>query len=117
MDLTKKKCVSCEAGTPPLTNGKEDKLIKEVPGWELLRDPSAGSGQAHKIRRQFRFKDFKEAMNFVNKVAEIAEGEGHHPNITIIYNKVTITLFTHAIGGLSENDFILASKINLLVKS
>jgi len=65
----------------------------------------------HKIKKQFKFKDFKEAMVFVNKVAEIAENEGHHPDITINYNRVTIELSTHSIGGLSENDFILAAKI------
>lgn len=116
MDLTKKHCIPCEAGTPPLPDEKEDELIKGVSGWELLRgDPLTGS--VHKIKRQFKFKDFKEAMGFVNKVAEIAENEGHHPNITIIYNRVAITCLTHAIGGLSENDFILAAKIDTILKS
>lgn len=67
-----------------------------------------------KIEKKFKFKDFKEAMSFVNKVAELAETEGHHPDIEISYNKVQIELTTHAIGGLSTNDFIVASKIELL---
>ena len=67
-----------------------------------------------KIRHEFKFKDFKEAMAFINKVAEIAESEGHHPDIHIFYNKVTIELWTHFIGGLHENDFIVASKIELI---
>ena len=108
MDLTKKKCVPCESGDPPLPDGKEDKLIKEVSGWQLLRDGT------HMIRRQFKFKDFVEAMKFINKVADLAENEGHHPDIKIVYNRVNLDLFTHAVGGLSENDFIMAAKIDTL---
>lgn len=109
-DLTKKHCVPCEGGDPPLSNEKEDELFKQVQNWNLL-----GDGE-HKLRRQFKFKNFKEAMNFVNKVANIAEEEGHHPDIYVFYNKVQLDLFTHAVGGLSENDFIIASKVNKLVK-
>lgn len=106
MDLAKKHCVPCEGGMPPLTDEKEDELIKQITGWILLRDGT------HKIHRMFTVKNFKEAIAFVNKVAELAEREGHHPDIKIIYNKVSLDLFTHAVGGLSENDFIMASKIN-----
>ena len=126
MDLTAKHCVPCEGGTPPLPDAEEDKLIKEVPQWILLRNPSDSSGftpsvhpegqvMVHKIRRQFTFKDFMEAIAFVNKVAPIAEAEGHHPDIYIFYNKVQLELYTHAVGGLSENDFIMAAKIDKLV--
>lgn len=108
MDLTQKHCVPCEGGIPPLLDQKEDELIKQIPSWILLRDGT------HKIRCQFKFKNFKEAIAFVNKVAEIAESEGHHPDIYIFYNKVQLDLFTHAVGGLSENDFIMAAKINNL---
>lgn len=107
-DLTKKHCVVCEGGMPPLPNEKEDELIKQTPDWLLLRD------KAHRIRRVFTFKDFKKAMEFVNKAADLAENEGHHPDIKIVYNKVQLDLFTHAVGGLSENDFIVASKIDKL---
>lgn len=110
MNLTQKHCVPCEGGIPPLLDETEDQLIKEVPQWLLIRDGT------HKITRQFKFKDFKEAMTFVNKVAELAESEDHHPNIKIIYNKVQLELFTHAVGGLSENDFIMAAKISLLTQ-
>ncbi len=123
MDLTKKHCVPCEGGTLPLPDEKEDELIKsirqaqypeftegQVPSWILTRDGT------HKITRQFKFEDFKKAMAFVNKVAELAESEGHHPDIKIVYNKVSLDLFTHAVGGLSENDFIMAAKINALLK-
>ena len=107
INLAQKKCVPCEGGTPPLKREEAERLLPQVPGWEL-------SANAGKISRLFIFKDFKEAMRFVNKTAEIAETEGHHPSIEIVWNKVTLTLWTHAISGLSENDFILAAKTNTL---
>jgi len=107
-DLTKKHCVPCEGGAPPLPSDKEDELIKQVSDWMLVRDGT------HKITKQFKFEDFKKAMEFVNEVAELAESEGHHPDIKIVYSKVQLDLFTHAVGGLSENDFIMAAKINKL---
>ncbi len=106
MDLTKKHCVPCEEGGNPLPEEKENELIKEVPGWTLIRDGT------NKITRLFKFKNFKESLAFVNKVGELAEEEGHHPDIKIVWNKVQLDLFTHAVGGLHENDFVMASKIN-----
>lgn len=114
MDLTQKHCVPCEGGTPPLSENEEDRLLKETPGWVFLRD-SVNLGQVHKLRRQFVFKNFLEAIEFVNKVASVAQEEDHHPDIYIFYNKVQLDLFTHAVGGLSENDFIMAAKINNLL--
>lgn len=108
-DLTKKHCIPCESGDPQLPDSKEDELKVQVPDWLLLRDDE------HRLRRQFKFKDFMEAIDFVNNVAKIADKEGHHPDIYIFYNKVQLDLFTHAVGGLSENDFIMASKIDKLV--
>src|SRR3989338_400994 len=108
MDLSQKKCVPCEGGMPPFSNEKEDELIQQVPGWLLLRETE------HKLRRQFTFKTFKDAMEFVNKVADVADRERHHPDIYVFYNKVQLDLFTHAVGGLSENDFIMARKTDLL---
>jgi 4a-hydroxytetrahydrobiopterin dehydratase len=119
-DLAAKHCVPCEGGDPPLTTEQENEILKQVQndknGWFLILDGahSAGSGQEHKLRKVFTFKDFKGAMTFVNKIADIAESEGHHPDIYIFYNKVRIELYTHAVGGLSENDFIMASKIDAL---
>ena len=119
MDLTKKHCVPCEGGMPPLPEEKENEMLKLI-----QHDPSASSGQAgwilvrdgtHKITKQFKFKDFKKAMGFVNKIADLAESEGHHPDIKIVYNKVSLDLFTHVVGGLSENDFIMAAKINKIL--
>lgn len=108
MDLNHKHCVSCERGSPPLSTKEEDEIIKEIPNWQLSRL------NIHKLNRQFKFKNFREAMEFVNKTAEIANGENHHPDIHIFYNKVSLDLFTHAVAGLSENDFILAAKINAI---
>src|SRR5687767_5186750 len=110
MDLSQKHCVPCEGGMPPLSNEEEDEMLNQVQhgkdDWLLLRNSE------HKLRRQFKFKNFREAMEFVNKVADIAEKEKHHPDIYVFYNKVQLDLFTHAVGGLSENDFIMAAKIN-----
>jgi 4a-hydroxytetrahydrobiopterin dehydratase len=103
MKLQEQKCVPCHGGMPPLS--REDAIVmhEEIPEW-TLRDNA--------VERTFTFKDFREAMKFVNKVAETAEQEGHHPDIHIYYSKVRIELTTHKIKGLSENDFILAAKIN-----
>ena len=91
----------------PLTKEQFEKHLPEVPDWAVIEDK--------KIEKDFKFKDFKEAMTFVNKVGAIAEEENHHPDINLHnWNKVKITLSTHAIKGLSDNDFILAAKIDLL---
>jgi len=106
MNLTQKKCVPCEGGTLPLAQEKVEEDMKEVQGWEV---------QDNKIiEKIFSFKTFREAIDFVNEVATIAEQEQHHPDIYIRYRKVTLKLSTHAIKGLSENDFIMASKIDLM---
>lgn len=104
IDLASKKCVACEGGVPPLSREEAEGLRAQTPGWRMAED-------ARSISRDLKFKDFKEAMGFVSRVADLAESEGHHPDIHISYNKVRLDLSTHAIGGLSENDFILAAKI------
>lgn len=105
MDLTSKQCVPCKEGTPPLQIDKIKNYLKEVPDWFLVGD---------KIIKEYRFKDFRVAMKFVNQIADLAEKEGHHPDINIVYNRVKLSLFTHVAKGLTENDFILAAKINKL---
>lgn len=110
MDLTKKHCLPCEDGAPPMLKDDENKYIKSLPSWILIREGK------HKIKKLFRFKNFKDAMKFVNRVAGIAETEGHHPNIKIVYNKAELELFTHKVNGLSENDFIMAAKIDSVFK-
>ena|SRR3989344_6977539 len=106
MNLLSQKCLPCEGGVKPFGTEEIKKYIKEVPGWLVFN--------FRKLNKEFKFKDFKEAIAFVNKIAALAESEGHHPDIAISYNKVRFDLTTHAIGGLSENDFILAAKIDNL---
>jgi 4a-hydroxytetrahydrobiopterin dehydratase len=106
--LRHKKCVPCEGGVPPVPRGEAERLLQGLPGWQLTED-----GQ--RIRRQWVAKNFLAAMDFFHRVAELAEDEGHHPDLHLVgYRHVTIELWTHAIGGLSENDFITAAKIDLL---
>ena len=104
MSLVQKHCVPCEGGVAPLSVFQIEEYLKETPNWTVLENK--------KISREFKFKNFVEAMNFVNRVASLAEAENHHPDIHIFYNKVFLELSTHATNGLSENDFILASKID-----
>jgi 4a-hydroxytetrahydrobiopterin dehydratase len=107
MDLTKKKCIPCEGGIPPLEKNESDGYLKHIQsGWSV--------SPANILTREFHFADFSHVMDFVNQVAALAEEEGHHPVIHVSYSKVVIDLWTHAIGGLSENDFILAAKIEKL---
>lgn len=107
MDLTSKHCVPCEGGETPFD---AEKINLYRPGLSLVWDIVDGK----KLRHEFKFKNFPQAIEFVNKIVPVAEAEGHHPDLHIYYNKVLVELWTHAIGGLSENDFIMAAKIELL---
>ncbi len=107
MDLSKKKCKPCEGGIPPLDKSEVEEYQKH------LRDDWQVSGNK-KISKEYSFVNFRHTMDFVNKVADLAEEEGHHPDMHVYYSKVLIELSTHAINGLSENDFILAVKIDKL---
>lgn len=110
-NLLSQKCVPCEGGIPPYTPEQVAEHLKQLKNlWEVVED-------GKKISYQFKFKNFKEAITFVNKVADLAESEGHHPDIHIFYNRVVIELWTHAIQGLFLNDFILAAKIDSLHES
>jgi 4a-hydroxytetrahydrobiopterin dehydratase len=115
--LSNKHCLPCEGGTKPLDHEESEALLHEINGWKLLNDSPAKNlaenlgGQA--IEKTFEFKNFGDAIVFVNKVGEIAEKEGHHPDINLQnWRYVTLHLSTHAIDGLSDNDFILAAKID-----
>lgn len=106
-DLKKQKCVPCEAGGSPLSAMEVDNYAAQISeAWEVAEK---------KISRRFVWKDFAEAMDFVNRVAKLAEAEGHHPDLRISYNLVDVELWTHAVDGLSPNDFILAAKIEDLI--
>ncbi len=105
-ELVHKKCVPCEGGVPKLSSSEAESLLKSTPGWKLTQD-----GQ--RIRREWTVKNFVAGLEFFNKVGELAEEEEHHPDLHLVgYRNAAIEIWTHAIGGLSENDFILAAKIN-----
>lgn len=105
-NLTSKKCLPCEVGGVPLAAEEVAKLREEVPRWEV-RDN-------RRLVRRFTFKNFADALAFVNKIGTLAESEGHHPDIAFGWGYVEITLTTHAVNGLSENDFILTAKIDAI---
>ncbi len=108
-DPNSKHCVPCEGGALALTAEEVALRMKNLPGWNAIDNK--------KIEKKFHFTDFKRAMAFANEVGDIAEFEGHHPDIFIHdWNKVTVSLSTHAIKGLSENDFIMAEKIDQVIK-
>ena len=109
-DLASKRCVPCQGGVPPLAGAELDRLLDELDrergGWRVV--------DGHHLEKEFRFKDFREALAFVNRVGEVAEEEGHHPDLHLTWGKVTMTTWTHKIDGLTESDFILAAKADRL---
>ena len=106
--LVEKRCVPCEGGVPKLNYKEAEKLLSELQAWQMNQEPS-------RIWKQFCFNNFYETMAFVNAVAWVANVEGHHPDLTVSYSSCRVEYFTHAIGGLSENDFICAAKIDALL--
>ena len=107
--LTSQKCIPCEGGVKQLTSLQYAPFLKEVPSWKVVN--------GRQLEREFQFKNFKIALEFVNNVGKIAEKEDHHPDLFLFsWNKVKVTLYTHVIGGLSQNDFIVAAKIDSLMK-
>ena len=104
--LADKKCVPCRGDVPPLAGKDLELLSKHLPHWKVV--------DAHHITRAFTFPDFRQALDFVNKVGAIAEEQGHHPDILLSWGKAEITTWTHKINGLTESDFILAAKIDQL---
>jgi 4a-hydroxytetrahydrobiopterin dehydratase len=107
-ELTSKRCLPCEGGIPKLSPEQVRDYLAAVPAWKLTAD-----GQ--RLRREWRVKNFVTALDFFNRVGRIAEDEGHHPDLHLTgYRNVAIELSTHAVGGLTENDFILAAKIDTL---
>ena len=109
-ELRQKKCLPCEGGAQPMSEEKARNYLKVLEGWEL------GASRTS-IQKTYLMKNFWAAVQFIHKIAEVSEGEDHHPDIHLTgYRKLTIELSTHALKGLSENDFILASKIEILPK-
>jgi 4a-hydroxytetrahydrobiopterin dehydratase len=111
--LRSKKCVPCEGGVSPLTDNEIEILMPHVDRWEVT-ETSQQDGAVKTLQKRFQFKDFRAAMSFLREIEELAESEGHHPDFCVHYNKIDFTIWTHAISGLHENDFILASKIDAL---
>jgi 4a-hydroxytetrahydrobiopterin dehydratase len=106
-DLTDRHCVPCEGGVPTLTREESEAHLANVPGWELADDNKS-------ISRRFEFKGFYKCMSFINAMAWVANSENHHPDFSAGYNYCEVTFTTHAIDGLSDNDFICAAKLNAL---
>jgi 4a-hydroxytetrahydrobiopterin dehydratase len=105
-ELAQKKCIPCKGGVPPLKGEALRSLQKQLDGWDVVEE--------HHLAKTFKFPDFKTALDFVNRVGAKAEEEGHHPDITLSWGKVGITIWTHKIDGLTESDFIMAAKIDTL---
>ena len=110
-DLTKKKCAPCEGGVLPFDTSEIHKYQKKVDGWDILKNEK----KIFYLYKKYEFKNFLESQIFINKVGEISENEGHHPDILFGWGYAEIKITTHAIEGLSENDFILAAKIDQLI--
>jgi 4a-hydroxytetrahydrobiopterin dehydratase len=104
--LASKTCVSCRGGVPPLKGKDLESLHQQVPEWKVVNE--------HHIMRDYTFPDFRRALDFVNRVGETAEKQGHHPDILLAWGKAEVTLWTHKIDGLTESDFIMAAKIDQL---
>ena len=109
-DLLNKKCVPCEGGVLPFDISEIHKYQKKVDGWDILKNDK----KIFYLYKKYKFKNFLESQIFINKVGEIAENEGHHPDVSFGWGYAEIKITTHAIEGLSENDFILAAKIDQL---
>ena len=102
--LTEKNCVPCQGNVPPLSRKQRQELLRQLTDWEIV-----GS---HHLHKTFRFPDFAAALRWVNTIGEIAEAEGHHPDINLTWGKVRVDIWTHEIDNLTENDFVLAAKLD-----
>jgi 4a-hydroxytetrahydrobiopterin dehydratase len=106
-DLAKKECVPCKGGIPPLSEPESTELLARLgEGWRVV--------DTHHLEKEYRFKDFRAALAFTNRIGELAEAQGHHPDIHLSWGKVRLIIWTHKINGLTESDFILAAKADLL---
>lgn len=108
-ELIHRKCVPCRGGVPPLEGEAVRRLLREVNNWKAV--------QEHHLVKSFRFKNFRTALDFVNQVGELSEREWHHPDLALAWGRVDVKIYTHKIDGLSDNDFILAAKIDRLYAS
>ena len=105
-DLADLQCVPCRGGVPPLPGAEIVKLLRQLEGWQAVNE--------HHLQKTYRFKDFRESLEFVNRIGALAEQQGHHPDICFGWGKADVTIWTHKIDGLTESDFVLAAKIDKL---
>jgi 4a-hydroxytetrahydrobiopterin dehydratase len=105
-DLAERQCVPCRGGVPPMKGDEVEKLSAQLPDWQVIKE--------HHLQKTYRFQNFAETLRFVNGVGELAEQQGHHPDICFGWGKAEITIWTHKIDGLTESDFVLAAKIDKL---
>ena len=105
-ELAEKKCIPCRGGVPPLTGDEIAPLVGEIPAWSII--------DGHHLDRTYTFSNFREALDFTNQVGELAEEQGHHPDLYLAWGKVGVQLWTHKIDGLTESDFVMAAKIERL---
>ena len=105
-ELAERECVPCRGGVPPMKADEIQNLLSQLTEWEAVAD--------HHLRKQYKFADFRETLEFVNRVGELAETQGHHPDVCFGWGKAEITIWTHKIDGLTESDFVLAAKIDKL---
>ena len=105
-ELASKTCVPCRGGVPPLKGAALTELAAQVSGWTVVEE--------HHLTKSFKFPNFREALAFLNRVGELAEEQGHHPDLTLVWGRVDVAIWTHKIDGLTESDFILAAKIDRL---
>lgn len=104
--LAERDCVPCRGGVPPMNSDEIQNLLRQLTGWEAVGE--------HHLRKLYKFGDFRETLEFVNRIGELAENQGHHPDICFGWGKAEITIWTHKIDGLTESDFVLAAKIDKL---
>ena len=102
--LSEKNCIPCQGGVPPLSESAQKELLAQLNGWEIV--------DSHHLYKPYRFKNFLEALEWVNKIAKIAEEEGHHPDLELGWGYVNVKVFTHKIDGLTESDFVFAAKVD-----
>jgi 4a-hydroxytetrahydrobiopterin dehydratase len=105
-ELASQTCVPCRGGVPPLKGAELQQILQQVPQWKVINE--------HHVTRAFTFPDFKQALAFVNRVGEVAEQQGHHPDILLTWGKAEVTMWTHKIDGLTRSDLIMAAKIDQL---
>ena len=106
-ELAERQCVPCRGGVPPMKGEQITEMSSQLPDWQVVNE--------HHLQRLYRFKDFRETLDFVNRVGELAEEQGHHPDVCFGWGKADITIWTHKIDGLTESDFVLAAKKDKLL--